>query len=225
MPAAKLSKLLIDSGALRFGSFVTKSGRESPYFLNFGDICDGAALQRLADLYAALIMRNFDPLPDVIFGPAYKGIPLAVSIATSLSRKSRQGVSFSFDRKESKAHGEGGLMVGRQITANQRVVIVDDVLTSGLSISHSIDFVGRTGAKIAGIVVGVDRCELAAVGITTQTAAESTQQKSGCKLWSLATIDEVTAALAADDSLKKAAGLSPQVIESITAYRKKFGIA
>ena len=138
MSSVELSRLLIQSGALKFGSFQTKSGRQSPFFLNFGDICDGKSLDRLANLYAASIMAKLKSFPDVIFGPAYKGIPLAVAIAGALSRQSGTPVSFAFDRKEIKDHGEGGQIVGRQIAPHHRVVIVDDVLTSGISIRHSI---------------------------------------------------------------------------------------
>ncbi len=222
MVGVELSKLLIDCGALRFGSFMTKSGRESPFFLNFGDVCDGPSLDRLAELYAEGILRQMDPLPDVIFGPAYKGIPLAVAIASALSRRSGQPVSFAFDRKESKDHGEGGQMVGRKIIPNHRVAIVDDVLTSGLSIKHSLDFVGRTGCNVVGIIVGVDRCEKPADGMTGHTAAESIRSHSGVEVHSLATIDEVISALNSDDNLKSAAGLTPQIIESVMAYRLKF---
>ncbi|NBQ52369.1 MAG: orotate phosphoribosyltransferase [Proteobacteria bacterium] len=222
MTSVELSRLLIQSGALKFGSFQTKSGRQSPFFLNFGDICDGKSLDRLADLYAASIIAKLNSFPDVIFGPAYKGIPLAVAIAGALSRQSGTPVSFAFDRKEIKDHGEGGQIVGRQIAPHHRVVIVDDVLTSGISIRHSIDCVLRTGCKVIGIMVGVDRCELPADGKAGQTSAESIRSETGMEVISLATIDDVISDLNSDEHLKSAAGLTPEIIESVAEYRRKF---
>ncbi len=225
MSAPELSRLLIQSGALKFGSFQTKSGRQSPFFLNFGDICDGKSMDRLADLYAASITRTMESLPDVIFGPAYKGIPLAVAVASALSRQSGTAVSFAFDRKEAKDHGEGGQIVGRQIAPHHRVVIVDDVLTSGISIRHSLECVQRTGCNVIGIMIGVDRCEQPADGKAGQTAAESICRDSGVKVHSLATIDDVISALNSDEQLQSAAGVTPgslkNVMESVAEYRRR----
>lgn len=222
MTSQELSKLLMQSGALKFGSFETKSGRQSPFFLNFGDICDGKSMDHLAELYAASIVQKMDSLPDVIFGPAYKGIPLAVAIASALSRSSGAPVSFAFDRKEAKDHGEGGQIVGRQIAPHHRVVIVDDVLTSGISVRHSLDCVGRTGCKVLGIMIGVDRCELPANGQAGKTAAESISNDSGIEVHSLATIGDVILAVNSDEHLKSTAGLTPEIVERVAEYRRKF---
>lgn len=151
-------ELLVEFEALRFGEFTLKSGRTSPYFINAGQLRTGRAMTGLGRAYAARILdAGLDP--DVIFGPAYKGVPLAVTTAMALSEQSRD-TGFSFDRKEAKDHGEGGLFVGTQPQDGQRVVIVDDVITSGASIRHSIELLRRAAElRIDGVVLAVDRQE------------------------------------------------------------------
>lgn len=215
MRAQELTELLIQMKALRFGSFVTKSGRPSPYFMDFGSICDGPAMDKLADLYAESILAKFDRCPDIVFGPAYKGIPLAVATASALSRRAKFPVSYAFDRKEAKAHGEGGQIVGRVPGEGDSVIIVDDVLTSGLSVSHSIECLKPTGCVIAGVVVGVDRCEQGLAG-SSETAAVTLAHKSSIPVVAIATIHSVLESVAKSE-------LEPELLERIKQYQESFG--
>lgn len=155
---SRFLSLALRAEALRFGAFTLKSGRESPYFFNAGRFDSGAALAGLAACYAdAVDAAGLDY--DLLFGPAYKGVPLAVATAIALSERG-QDAPFCFDRKEQKDHGEGGWFVGTAPQAGMRVVIVDDVITSGKSIHESVALLRRTAAvEIAGVVVAVDRQE------------------------------------------------------------------
>jgi orotate phosphoribosyltransferase len=151
-------ELLVEFEALRFGEFTLKSGRTSPYFINAGQLRTGRAMSGLGRAYAARI-RDAELDPDVVFGPAYKGVPLAVATAMALSEQSRD-TGFAFDRKETKDHGEGGVFVGTQPADGQRAVIVDDVITSGASITHSVELLRRAAkVRIVGVVIAVDRQE------------------------------------------------------------------
>ncbi len=150
--------LLVKYEVLRFGTFTLKSGRTSPYFVNAGQLRTGAAIDRLGRAYAARLRAAKVPC-DVVFGPAYKGIPLAVATAAALARDGAD-VGFCFDRKEVKDHGEGGRFVGTQPAAGQRVVIVDDVITSGRSIRESAAMLRQAaGVVLTAVVVAVDRQE------------------------------------------------------------------
>ncbi len=150
--------LLAENDVIRFGEFTLKSGRKSPYFINAGQLRTGRAIAGVGRAYAERI-RDAGLSPDVVFGPSYKGVPLAVATSIALSDEDRD-VGFSFDRKEAKDHGEGGLFVGTQPESGQRVVLVDDVVTSGISIEQSVGLLRKAAAvKILGVVVAVDRQE------------------------------------------------------------------
>jgi orotate phosphoribosyltransferase len=159
---ARFIDLLVENEVIGFGEFTLKSGRKSPYFINSGQLRTGRALGGLGRAYADCIL-DAGLAVDVVFGPAYKGIPLAVATAMALAERPGVGardVGFTFDRKEAKDHGEGGLFVGTQPRDGQRVVIVDDVITSGASIGHSIELLRKTAdVEISGVVVAVDRQE------------------------------------------------------------------
>jgi orotate phosphoribosyltransferase len=133
----RLVDVLVDAEALRFGDLITKSGRPTPYFVNFGQVRTGAQLAALAECYADGIERVFAGQVDVLFGPAYKGIPLAVATALALQRRGID-VGFSFDRKEVKDHGEGGSIVGSQPKDGDRIIILEDVTTAGTSLRESL---------------------------------------------------------------------------------------
>jgi len=150
-------ELLADNDVVRFGDFTLKSGRKSPYFINAGQIRTGAAILGLGDAYAARIEAAALPL-DFVFGPSYKGVPLAVATAISLA-ESGADVGFAFDRKEAKEHGEGGRFVGTQPEAGMRAIVIDDVITSGASIRHSLDLLRAAAVEVTGVVVAVDREE------------------------------------------------------------------
>ena len=150
--------LLAEYDVIRFGDFTLKSGRKSPYFINAGQLRTGRAIEGVGRAYAERI-RQAGLAPDVVFGPSYKGVPLAVATAIALAREGRD-VGFCFDRKEAKDHGEGGIFVGAQPRAGDRVVLVDDVITSGMSIESSVELLKKAEPiEILGVVVAVDRQE------------------------------------------------------------------
>jgi orotate phosphoribosyltransferase len=154
---AELIRFLLDCQALKFGDFTLKSGAKSPFFIDLGNIRTGRQLDILGDFMAAAIQAHF-PDTTIIFGPAYKGIALAVAAATSYWRMSGRDLGVVFDRKEAKAHGEGGSYIGVQPTSSDRVLLIDDVLTSGLTKREGIDSLRRTfGVASADILVIVDR--------------------------------------------------------------------
>ncbi|MCR9160445.1 MAG: orotate phosphoribosyltransferase [Nannocystaceae bacterium] len=163
---AAFVELLVEYEVIRFGSFTLKSGRTSPYFVNAGQLRTGDAIARLGAAYAAQLQAA-DVGCDVVFGPSYKGVPLAVATATALSGSGRD-VGFSFDRKEAKDHGEGGTFVGTQPVDGMRVVVVDDVITSGRSIRESVALLQRTAdVQVVAVVVAVDRQEKGKTDRTT----------------------------------------------------------
>lgn len=153
---SNLIELAIRYQALQFGQFTLKSGRQSPYFFNAGVFSSGEALAQLGQCYAAAL-READLHFDVLFGPAYKGIPLACATAMALSTAS-QSIPFAYNRKEAKDHGEGGTLVGASLN-NQRVIIVDDVITAGTAIQQSIEIIHAAKGRPAGIIVALDRQE------------------------------------------------------------------
>ncbi len=156
----ELIELMVEASVLRFGDFVLKSGRKSPYFVNTGLYRTGGQLRRLTALYARCILANLGDRFDVLFGPAYKGIPLAVGTAMALAEQTGRDIAFCFDRKQAKEHGEGGLLVGHTPTDGDRVLIIEDVTTAGTSIRETVPLLRAGGAiKLAGLVVSVDRME------------------------------------------------------------------
>ena len=146
----------LETGVLRFGEFTLKSGRVSPYFFNAGLFNSGAKLSRLAAFYAAAL-AELEPEPFMLFGPAYKGIPLASATAAALADHHQRDVPFAFNRKEIKDHGEGGQLVGAPLEGD--VVIVDDVITAGTSIRESVDLINSAGARAAAVMIALDREE------------------------------------------------------------------
>lgn len=158
-PASRFLDLLLESGALKFGEFKTKSGRLSPYFFNTGCFDQGRILTEVASCYAELILDHF-PRSDLhLYGPAYKGIPLATSIAQELARRTGREVPFTFNRKEAKDHGEGGQFIGRDLNEESRVIVVEDVMTGGTSVRETIALLKPIGATIEAVIIGVDREE------------------------------------------------------------------
>lgn len=156
-PKELLARFIVDEEIIRFGSFKLKSGRVSPYFFNFGGLSDAGLLFRLAQYYAAHIKSSGVERYDVLFGPAYKGIPLVVSTAIALS-KEHSPLPYSFNRKEAKAYADGGLIVGSDLKG-KKVLAVDDVITSGRTIQESKSIVEDAGGQLAGYLVALDRCE------------------------------------------------------------------
>ena len=156
----QLANLLVHSGAIRFGNFTTKSGIKSPYFVNLGVINQGDHLTLLGNFYAKTIIKRFATLPTCIFGPAYKAIPLAVATSTSLTQLTKTPISYTFNRKEKKAHGEGGIFVGLEPDKNEEILLIDDVITDGEAKRETINLIQNySEAKLVGILVCVDRLQ------------------------------------------------------------------
>lgn len=184
-------ELLVRHEVLRFGEFTLKSGRRSPYFVNAGQFRTGAAIAGLGEAYAACLRRAGLGL-DLLFGPSYKGVPLAVASAIALARGG-EDVAFCFDRKEAKDHGEGGVFVGTAPREGMRVVIVDDVITSGKSVHESAALLRRAAAvEIAGVVVAVDRQER---GAGARSTLAELQDELGAPVHAIVTIREIAAHL------------------------------
>jgi orotate phosphoribosyltransferase len=180
---------MIDSGVLRFGDFTLKSGRRSPYFFNLGAIDDGAGLAVLGSAYAAALQAS-RLAPDVIFGPAYKGIPIAVATALALQQEYGENIGVTFNRKEAKLHGEGGSLIGHPLGG--RVVIVDDVMTAGTAVTEAAEVVVRAGARLVGVLVALDRQEAVAPG---ETAVTRMAAGLGAPVLAIATLGDVIAFL------------------------------
>ena len=170
---------------LCFGDYVLKSGRRSPYFFNAGLFNDGASLARLGQFYASAIMAS-DIEFDMLFGPAYKGIPLAASLAIALAGASGRNVPFCFNRKELKEHGEGGMLFGARLAG--RVLIVDDVISAGTSVNLSVQIIRQAGAAPAGVIIALDRQER---GSGELSAVQEVEQRHGLRVISVVTLDQV----------------------------------
>ena len=194
---------------LRFGDFVTKAGRRTPYFFNAGRFDDGESLRRLGGFYAKALLAS-DMACDQLFGPAYKGIPLASATAIALAEMGHN-LPWSFNRKEAKDHGEGGSVVGAPLAG--RVVIVDDVITAGTSVRESVDLISNHGAKPAGVLIALDRMER---GTGAQSAVAEVRERFGIPVTAIATLDDVMAFLAVRSDLARWRG-------AVDAYRADYG--
>jgi orotate phosphoribosyltransferase len=186
---ARFISHMIDRGVLRFGDFTLKSGRRSPYFFNLGSIDDGVGLGLLGSAYAASLEAS-GLAPDVVFGPAYKGIPIAVATAVALQQQFGRNVGVTFNRKEAKLHGEGGSLIGHPL--NGRVVIVDDVMTAGTAVTEAAQLVVQTGGQLVGVLVALDRQEAVAPG---ETAVTRMAAALGVPVLAIATLGDVIAFL------------------------------
>ena len=202
--------LACDKGVLRFGSFVTKAGRQSPYFFNAGLFDDGDSFRALCGFYARTLVDSGLAF-DMLFGPAYKGIPLAAGVAMRLSE---QGINkgFCFNRKEAKDHGEGGTLIGAPLSG--RVLILDDVISAGTSVRESVDIIRQAGAEPAGVLIALDRMER---GRGEQSAVQEVQAMFGMPVVAVADLNDLIAFLA--DTPEFQANL-----EAVQAYRNKYGI-
>jgi orotate phosphoribosyltransferase len=218
-PARELVALLLETGVLTFGDFQTKSGRRTPYFLDFARLSRGRDLQRLGSLYARAIRARLGDGFDVLFGPAYKGIPLVVASTLAFASEHGRDVPFCFNRKEEKDHGEGGRLVGHRLRDGERVVIVEDVTTAGTSIRETTPLL-RAAAKVqlAGLVVAVDRQER---GTGEQSALRELEREFAMPCFAITTIDEIVATLAT--ARERRAPLDAELLERIRDYRARFG--
>ena len=205
-------ELALARQVLRFGEFTLKSGRVSPYFFNAGRFDSGAALAALADSYADALEASGVGY-DMLFGPAYKGIPLATALGTALAARGRD-VPLAFNRKEAKAHGEGGTLIGAPLAG--RVLIVDDVITAGTAIREAIAIIRGAGAEPAGVVLALDRQERGQVG--TRSAVQEVEAEFGLPVVAVAGLDELLAL--ADERPELNAHKA-----ALLAYRSRYGAA
>ena len=195
---------------LRFGTFTTKAGRQSPYFFNAGLFNDGASLRRLGGFYATALLDS-GLACDALFGPAYKGITLAAATAIALAEKGHN-LPYSFNRKEAKDHGEGGTLVGAPLAG--RVMIVDDVITAGTSVRESVELIRAQNAEPAGVLIALDRMER---GTGSTSAVDEVRERYGIPVVAIATLDDVMQFLA------RRPELSAQR-EAVAAYRAEYGV-
>jgi len=201
----------LDNKVLCFGDFTLKSGRESPYFFNSGLFNSGASLARLGKFYArAIEAANIEY--DMLFGPAYKGIPLTASVAITLAEQSGHDFPYCFNRKEAKDHGEGGTTFGAPLSG--KVLIIDDVISAGTSVNLCIDIIDRSGATPAGVVVALDRQER---GGGQYSAIQEVEQRHNIKVISIITLENMIEYL-------KNTPIMAESLEMIELYRKQYGI-
>ena len=188
---------MIERGVLSFGDFTLKSGRRSPYFLNLGMVADGRGLAVLGSAFATEV-RRLPTLPDVLFGPAYKGIAIAVSTALALAKDDFTKVGVAYNRKEEKAHGEGGVLVGAPV-AGKKVAIVDDVVTDGAVKRHAFDMVTAAGGEVVGVVLAFDRQEPVNSDADAPSAVQALERNFGVVVRCVANVDDLESYLRQDD--------------------------
>ncbi|MFT0851496.1 orotate phosphoribosyltransferase [Achromobacter sp. F4_2707] len=212
-------RFALEQGVLRFGEFKVKSGRISPYFFNAGLFNSGLSVGRLAEFYAQALVDSGIEF-DMLFGPAYKGIPLSTATATALARHpalSGRDVPFAFNRKEAKDHGEGGVLVGAPLQG--KVVIIDDVITAGTSVRESVDIIRQAGAEPVAVLIALDRMERAGRDgeLSEHSAVQDVQRTYGMPVVSIASLTDIMSVLEADATLA-------EYREAVQAYRARYGI-
>ena len=203
-------ELALELEVLRFGEFTLKSGRVSPYFFNAGLFSSGYAAAKLGRYYAAAIAESEIEF-DMLFGQAYKGIPLATLAAAALAEHHDVDVPYAFNRKESKGHGEGGNIVGAPLSG--KVLIVDDVITAGTAVREALKIISDAGAEVAGLVISLDRQE---VGQDSRSAVQELEQTLGIPVISIVKLDDVI-------ELLEESGEYGEFLGPVMGYRKKYG--
>lgn len=204
-------ELALKKQVLKFGEFTLKSGRKSPYFFNAGLFNDGESLHVLGKAYAAALRASGLDL-DVLFGPAYKGIPIATAIAQHFAASEGRNIPVAYNRKEAKTHGEGGVLVGAPVEGD--VVIVDDVITAGTAVREVIGMIQQAKARPAGVVVALDRQEK---GQNELSAIQEIQKEYGMPVVSIVNLDQVLEYMKGENSLADS-------LSSVLAYREQYGV-
>lgn len=204
-------ELAMKLGVLKFGEFTLKSGRKSPYFFNAGLFNTGQSVTDLGQYYANTIVDSGIEF-DMIFGPAYKGIPLATISAAALAEHYQINKPFSYNRKESKQHGEGGVIVGAPL--NGKVLIIDDVITAGTAVKEAFNLIENSNAKIAGLIISLDRQE---IGVSGKSAIQELEDNLNIPVVSIAKLDDLIELIKISDDLKVH-------LSSIIKYQEQFGI-
>ena len=205
-------ELALECDVLQFGEFELKSGRMSPYFFNAGKFSTGGALARLGRCYAAALRASGVHF-DMLFGPAYKGIPLVSTTAMALSEQHGVDLPFAFNRKEAKTHGEGGNIVGAPLAGD--VVVIDDVMTAGTAIRESMAILNESSARGAGVVIGLDRCER---GDGERSAVQQVEQDWGLTVVSVVSLHDIIAWVESNPAMT-------QHREALEQYRERYGVA
>jgi orotate phosphoribosyltransferase len=203
-------RFAVEQKVLCFGEFKTKAGRISPYFFNAGLFHHGAALKKLAQFYAKAIAES-GVRYDMLFGPAYKGIPLVAAVSIALADAGRD-VAYAFNRKEAKDHGEGGSVIGAPLAG--RVLVVDDVISAGTSVRESVELIRASGAALAGVVIALDRLEK---GTGELSAVQEVRKTHDVAVISIATLDDLVRYLSADPSLSSQ-------LSAVRLYRERYGV-
>lgn len=213
-------EFLVRANLLRFGEFVTKSGRETPFFIDTGRCCTGSQMATLGRYYAGAIAAAFGDAFDVLFGPAYKGIPLAATTAAQLHLEHGIDRAFCFNRKEAKDHGEGGVLVGHRLRDGDRVIVVEDVITAGTSLRETIPLLQAAArVKVVGLVVSVDRMER---GTGAKSALAEAEETFGLRAVPIATLRDVVQHLH-DRPVDGRVVLDDAIRERMAAYGRKYG--
>ena len=208
-------RFMVENGVLRFGEFTLKSGRKAPYFINTGNYMTGKQLAKLGEYYAACIMQNgLDA--ETLVGPAYKGIPLSVTTAIALFNGYGKELNYCFDRKEVKDHGEGGLFVGKQLVDGEKVIIIEDVMTSGKALREILPKLeAAANVNVVGMIISVDRREK---GLTSDLSAVSEAKKEfGIDVYSVVTMDDIIAAI------ENGVVDGKEHLDAMYAYRNTYG--
>lgn len=203
--------LALELGVLRFGEFTLKSGRKSPYFFNVGLFSNGYAAAKLGRYYASAIVESKVEF-DMLFGPAYKGIPLAALAAAALAEHHDVDVPYSFNRKEAKGHGEGGSIVGAPLSG--KVLIIDDVITAGTAVREAERIISATGAEVAGLVISLDRQE---IGRDSRSAVQELEQTLHIPVVSIVELEDVI------ELLEESSEYGDH-LDAVIEYRKRYGI-
>jgi len=204
-------ELALECDVLQFGEFELKSGRISPYFFNAGKFSTGGALARLGRCYAAALQASGVQV-DMLFGPAYKGIPLVSTTAIALSEQHGVDLPFAFNRKEAKTHGEGGNIVGAPLAGD--VVVIDDVMTAGTAIRESMAILNKSGARGVGVVIGLDRCER---GDGERSAVQQVEQDWGLTVASVVSLHDIIAWVESNPEMA-------QHRDALEQYRERYGV-
>lgn len=210
-------KFMVENGVLKFGEFTLKSGRKAPYFINTGNYKSGAQLAKLGEYYAQCIAENGIKAQTLV-GPAYKGIPLAVTTAVSLYRCHGVDLDYCFDRKEVKDHGEGGLFVGKQLADGEKVIIIEDVMTSGKALRELLPKLkAAANVEIAGMVISVDRMEK---GLESRlSAVQEVYKEFGVKVYSIVTMADII------EAIEQGIIEGKEYLEKMKEYRKTYGVS
>lgn len=208
-------KFMVDSGVLTFGDFTLKSGRKAPYFINCGNYKTGEQLAKLGGFYADCIADNKIPV-ETLFGPAYKGIPLAVSAVIALATKYGIDVSYCFDRKEAKDHGEGGVIVGKKFQDREKIAIIEDVITAGTAIRAVLPLLkSQADVDITALIISVDRMEK---GKGELSAVQEVKNDFGIDVYSIVTIEDII------DAIKNGVIPGMEYLDKMLEYRKNYGV-